>query len=86
MDMKKVVQAIEPRFGIQGNIDPVALFAPDDVLEQTVVGILEAVGTRPGHIFNLGHGIHKTTDPEKARTMIRCVHEHSARIRAGKGE
>jgi uroporphyrinogen decarboxylase len=48
-----------------------------------VVEILEAVGTRPGHIFNLGHGIHKTSDPEKARAMIRFVHEHSDRIRAG---
>ena len=65
------------RFAIQGNIDPVALFAPDDELERMVVEILEAVGTRPGHIFNLGHGIHKTSDPEKARTLIRFVHEHS---------
>ncbi len=83
LDMKKAVELIDPKFGIQGNIDPVALFAPDDVLEEMVVEILEAVGTRPGHIFNLGHGIHKTSDPEKARTMIRFVKEHSARIRAG---
>ncbi len=83
LDMRKVVETIDPRFGIQGNIDPVALFAPDDALEDMVVDILEKVGTRPGHIFNLGHGIHKTTDPEKARTMIRLVHEHSDRIRAG---
>jgi len=85
LDMKAAVERIDPRFGIQGNIDPVALFAPDDELERMVVEILEAVGTRPGHIFNLGHGIHKTTDPEKAKTMIRLVHEHSARIRAGAG-
>lgn len=85
LDMKKAVDVIDPKFGIQGNIDPVALFAPDDVLERMVVEILEAVGTRPGHIFNLGHGIHKTSDPEKARTMIRLVHEHSERIRAGAG-
>ena len=83
LDMSKVVEQIDPSFGIQGNIDPVALFAPDDALERMVVDILEAVGTRPGHVFNLGHGIHKTTDPEKARTMIRLVHEHSARIRGG---
>ncbi|MGB4593061.1 MAG: uroporphyrinogen decarboxylase [Coriobacteriia bacterium] len=83
LDMKHVVEQIDPRFAIQGNIDPVALFAPDDELERMVVEILEAVGTRPGHIFNLGHGIHKTSDPEKARTMIRFVHEHSERIRAG---
>jgi uroporphyrinogen decarboxylase len=85
LDMKQAVAQIDPKFGIQGNIDPVALFAPDDALEEMVVEILEAVGTRPGHIFNLGHGIHKTSDPEKARTMIRFVHEHSERIRSGAG-
>lgn len=83
LDMRKAVEQIDPAFGIQGNIDPVALFAPDDELERMVVEILEAVGTRPGHIFNLGHGIHKTSDPEKARSMIRFVHEHSERIRSG---
>ena len=83
LDMAKAVEQIDPKFGIQGNIDPVALFAPDDAIERMVVDILEAFGTRPGHIFNLGHGIHKTSDPEKARTLIRLVHEHSARIRSG---
>lgn len=82
LDMRKAVELIDPKFGIQGNIDPVALFGPDEEIERQVVRILEAVGTRPGHIFNLGHGIHKTSDPEKARTLIRLVHEHSDRIRA----
>ncbi len=82
LDMAKAVELIDKKFGIQGNIDPVALFGPDEEIERQVVRILEAVGTRPGHIFNLGHGIHKTSDPEKARTMIRFVHEHSERIRA----
>ncbi|HEX9093178.1 MAG TPA: uroporphyrinogen decarboxylase [Coriobacteriia bacterium] len=81
MDMRDAVARIDERFAIQGNIDPVALFAPDDELERMVVGILEAVGKRPGHIFNLGHGIHKTSDPQKARALVRFVHEHSARIR-----
>lgn len=84
LDMRKAVTLIDERFAIQGNIDPVALFAPDEELERMVVEILEAVGTRPGHIFNLGHGIHKTTDPEKAKTLVRLVHEHSERIRGGK--
>ena len=83
IDIGKAAETIGPDFAIQGNIDPVALFAPDDAMERMVVEILEKVGTRPGHIFNLGHGIHKTTDPEKARTFIRLVHEHSERIRAG---
>ncbi len=83
LDIAKACEQIDPKFGIQGNIDPVALFAPDAELETMVVEILEAVGTRPGHIFNLGHGIHKTSDPEKARKMISYVHKHSDRIRAG---
>jgi uroporphyrinogen decarboxylase len=83
LDMNRAVELIDERFGIQGNIDPVALFAPDAELEQMVMEILEAVGTRPGHIFNLGHGIHKTSDPDKARKMISYVHKHSERIRAG---
>ena len=83
LDMGRAVEQIDERFAIQGNIDPVALFAPDDELELMVVDILEKFGTRPGHIFNLGHGIHKTSDPEKARTMLRFVHEHSRRIRSG---
>lgn len=83
IDMADAVEAIDHRFGIQGNIDPVALFGPDEAIERAVVEIIEAMGTRPGHIFNLGHGIHKTTDPEKARTLVRLVHEHSARIRSG---
>jgi uroporphyrinogen decarboxylase len=84
LDMARAVEQIDPRFGIQGNIDPVALFAPEAEIEAQVGAILEAVGTRPGHIFNLGHGIHKTSDPEKAKFLINTVHEQSDRIRGGK--
>jgi uroporphyrinogen decarboxylase len=83
LDMAKAVELIDPKFAIQGNIDPVALFAPDDALDRLVAEVLEGVGKRPGHIFNLGHGIHKTSDPDKARLLVKLVHEHSERIRAG---
>jgi uroporphyrinogen decarboxylase len=82
LDMGRAVKLVDERFAIQGNIDPVALFAPEDALEAMVADIVEKVGTRPGHVFNLGHGIHKTTDPEKARTFVRLVHEQSARVLA----
>jgi uroporphyrinogen decarboxylase len=82
LDMAKVIELIDPRFGIQGNIDPVALFGPDESISAIVDDIVTKVGKRPGHVFNLGHGIHKTTDPEKARTLVRLVHEHSARVLA----
>ena len=84
--MSRAVEVIPEDRGIQGNIDPMALFAPEDVLERKVVDILEAVGTRTGHVFNLGHGIHKTADPDKARALVRFVHEHSGRIRSGSSE
>jgi len=81
LDMKNAVKTIDPRFGLQGNIDPITLFASEETIKETVVDILEAVGTRPGHIFNLGHGIQKTTDPDKARFFIKTVQEESRRIR-----
>ncbi len=83
IDIAEGARIVGPGFAIQGNIDPVALFAPEAELEAMVVDILEKVGKRPGHIFNLGHGIHKTTDPEKAKAFVRIVHEQSERIRAG---
>jgi uroporphyrinogen decarboxylase len=82
IDIGEAASQLGPDFAIQGNIDPIALFAPPEELEHQVVGILEAVGTRPGHVFNLGHGIHKTTDPDKARLLVELVHRHSDRIRS----
>jgi uroporphyrinogen decarboxylase len=82
IDIGKAMEIVGPEFAIQGNIDPVALFAPEAELEAIVTEILEKVGDRPGHIFNLGHGIHKTSDPQKAKAMIAMVHEISERIRA----
>jgi uroporphyrinogen decarboxylase len=84
IDIADAFDIVGPGRAVQGNIDPIALFAPDDALEAIVVDILEAVGDRPGHVFNLGHGIQKTTAPEKARTLVRLVHEHSRRIRCAK--
>lgn len=83
IDIAKAMDTVGDGFALQGNIDPMSLFAPEDELESMVVGILEKVGRRPGHIFNLGHGINKTTDPDKARALVRLVHGHSERIRSG---
>jgi uroporphyrinogen decarboxylase len=64
--------------GIQGNLDPITLFAPAEVLEARVASIIEQAGGRPGHIFNLGHGILQTTPLESVRVMIDAVHRLSA--------
>lgn len=64
--------------GVQGNLDPMAMFAPLPVLKEKIARILQLAHGRPGHIFNLGHGIHRETDPGMVRAAIAYVHELSA--------
>jgi uroporphyrinogen decarboxylase len=63
---------------IQGNLDPITLFAPPDVLEKRVLEILRAANGRSGHIFNLGHGIVPGTPVENVEAVVRMVHEFRA--------
>jgi len=64
---------------VQGNLDPFTLFAPPRVIEEKVRKILDMAGNRPGHIFNLGHGINKETPVEHAIALVEAVHKHSRR-------
>lgn len=64
---------------IQGNLDPVILFGPVDLIEKEVKRILDRVEGRPGHIFNLGHGILPNTPVENVAALVDIVHEYSAR-------
>ncbi len=63
---------------IQGNLDPVALLAPRPELERRVKEVLDRAGGRPGHIFNLGHGILQQTPVENVRAVVDLVHEWSS--------
>jgi uroporphyrinogen-III decarboxylase len=56
---------------VQGNLDPITLFAPEKVLEARVAEILAQAAGRPGHIFNLGHGIVPTTPVEAVLQVVR---------------
>lgn len=64
---------------VQGNLDPVLLFSSKKVLRAAVKDILARNGKRPGHIFNLGHGILPGTPVENVDYVASCVHELSAR-------
>ena len=64
---------------VQGNLDPIALFAPEDLLKQRVQEVLAAAGNRNGHIFNLGHGIVPGTPVDAVINVSRWVKELSAR-------
>jgi uroporphyrinogen decarboxylase len=64
---------------IQGNLDPCALLAGEEFALRKTKEILDRVGGRPGHIFNLGHGILADTDWRVARAVIDFVHTYTAR-------
>ena len=63
---------------VQGNLDPILLFAEEDLLRQRVRQILEQAGGRPGHIFNLGHGIVPGTPVENVQRVVQYVREYRA--------
>ncbi len=66
---------VGPAHAVQGNLDPITLFAPIEVLELRVKEILRAAAGRPGHIFNLGHGIVPETPVENVQAVVRMVRE-----------
>jgi len=66
-----------PQIAVQGNLDPTVLYAPHAHIEREVKRILDENAGRPGHIFNLGHGILPNVPPENAKFMVDCVHRLS---------
>ncbi len=67
------------RVAVQGNLDPIALFAPWEVLQRQVDDVLERASGRPGHIFNLGHGIVPATPVDNVRRLCEYIHEKTAK-------
>jgi uroporphyrinogen decarboxylase len=68
---------VGPDVAIQGNLDPALLFAPLPEIKKRVHDILRRAGGRPGHIFNLGHGILQHTPVENVKAVVDMVHEFS---------
>jgi uroporphyrinogen decarboxylase len=62
---------------VMGNLDPVVLFAPEDVIRDQTRRILQRAAGRPGHIFNLGHGILPETPVDNVSRLVHWVHEMS---------
>lgn len=65
--------------GVQGNLDPVVLFADLPEIRSRTLEILDQAGSRPGHIFNLGHGVLPEMNPDHVKALVEIVHEHGAR-------
>jgi uroporphyrinogen decarboxylase len=77
VDLDSAWTAIGPERAIQGNLDPVALFAQPDEIRRQAAAILRRAARRPGHIFNLGHGVLPQTPVDNVRALIDAVHELS---------
>jgi uroporphyrinogen decarboxylase len=83
VDLGDVRRRLGDRMAVQGNLDPTALFAPEDRLRRRVAEVLGSAGDAPGHIFNLGHGILPPTDPARVQLVVDAVRELSSTSREG---
>ncbi len=69
-------RAVGAGCAVQGNLDPITLFAPEDVLQLRVREILDLAAGRPGHIFNLGHGIVPDTPVDNVLRVVELVKQY----------
>jgi len=76
-DIKLARARVGERVALQGNMDPITLYASPDVVRQKVGAILEKYGAGSGHVFNLGHGILPDINPEHVKAMVDAVHDLS---------
>jgi uroporphyrinogen decarboxylase len=79
INLDEAWKRLGPDVAIQGNLDPVSLFGPVKEIERRVQDILKRAGNRPGHIFNLGHGILPETPVENVAAVVEIVHQSSRR-------
>ncbi len=74
-----------PDIAVQGNLDPAACLAPWPAVEERARDVLRRNAGRPGHIFNLGHGVLPETDPSVLERLVELVHALGARAVNGPG-
>ncbi len=75
IDMGNARQRVGSKVALQGNMDPMFLYASPEEIRAEVKSILSSFGAHPGHIFNLGHGIHNGVSPDHVKILVDAVHE-----------
>jgi uroporphyrinogen decarboxylase len=75
--LSRAVEQLGPESVVQGNLDPAALFAPEADLERSIRQVIREGSAARAHVFNLGHGIHHTTDPDRVAFLVDRVRELS---------
>ncbi|MES1935334.1 uroporphyrinogen decarboxylase [Salinisphaera hydrothermalis] len=79
IDIDDAAARVGDRVALQGNADPAILFARPERIRAEVRDILDRFGNRPGHVFNLGHGVTPQVEPDHVAALVDAVHEFSAR-------
>jgi len=79
VDLGEAWRRLGDGMAVQGNLDPALLLATPEEIRRGVRQVLDAAAGRPGHIFNLGHGVLPDTPWEQAAAMVEAVHEMSRR-------
>ena len=80
IDLDRAWEAIGYDRGIQGNLEPAVLLAPSEVIREKTTDVLRRAGGRPGHIFNLGHGVLPDTSRERLKEIVGIVHSHGVEV------
>lgn len=78
-DLADARALVNDRVALQGNLDPSILYAAPERIRSEVKKVLQSYGDAPGHVFNLGHGIHQFVNPDHLGVMVDAVHEFSTR-------
>ncbi|MBA3904280.1 MAG: uroporphyrinogen decarboxylase [Rhodocyclaceae bacterium] len=81
VDIAEARSRVGNKVALQGNMDPMALFASPENVADEATRIVEAYGPGSGHVFNLGHGISQFTPPANVTSLVNAVHEHSRKLR-----
>ncbi|MGR9000061.1 MAG: uroporphyrinogen decarboxylase [Gammaproteobacteria bacterium] len=76
-DIQKARARVGDMVALQGNMDPVALYAQPEIITEKVKTILHKYGSGSGHVFNLGHGILPDINPDHVKAMVDAVHQYS---------
>ena len=82
VDPRSARQRIGAKVALQGNLDPAVLSTPDASVREQARRVLDAFGTAPGHVFNLGHGISPQARPEAVAALVDEVRAYSRKLRA----
>lgn len=81
INIDEAKRRVGDKVALQGNLDPCILYASPEAIRDAVKDVITRFGNDTGHVFNLGHGIHQSVDPDRLKVLVDAVHEFGYQIR-----